>query len=89
MGEQRTPGGDAADGQHDRPLSIAEALALGGSGFDEDAPDAHNDRSDGPRQRFVPMSAVIAAMAGAARVDLKRLRADLDALADQDPTPRG
>lgn len=89
MREQRTPGGDAADGQHDRPLSIAKALALGGSGFDEHVPDPDGDRSTGSRRRFVPISAVIAAMAGAARVDLNRLRADLDALADQDPTPRG
>ena len=51
MGAQRTPGGDAADGQHDRPLSKAEALALGGSGFDEDAPDPDAPADQDPTPR--------------------------------------
>lgn len=42
------------------------------------------------RQRvFVPTDAVLAAFAGAPRVALGRFRNDVDALIDQDPTPRG
>jgi prevent-host-death family protein len=41
------------------------------------------------RRHFTPRVAVAAAFAGAAPVDLARLRADLDAVAGQDPTPRG
>lgn len=42
------------------------------------------------RQRvFVPTDAVLAAFAGAPRVALKRFRKDVDAVLDQDPTPRG
>lgn len=41
------------------------------------------------RRHFVPRAAVVAAFAGAPPVDRDRFRADLDAVADQDPTPRG
>lgn len=41
------------------------------------------------RDRFVGAAAAVAAFRGAPRVDLDRLRADLDAVADQDLTPRG
>lgn len=42
------------------------------------------------RQRvFVPAESVIAAFAGAPRVAHARFRKDVDALIDQDPTPRG
>ncbi len=42
------------------------------------------------RQRlFVPTEAALAAFTGAPRVALGRFRNDIDALIDQDPTPRG
>lgn len=41
-----------------------------------------------PRRVFVPVSEVRAAFALAPAIDRRRLRRDLDALADQDPTPR-
>ena len=42
------------------------------------------------RQRvFVPTEAALAAFAGAPRVALARFRRDVDALIEQDPTPRG
>ena len=41
------------------------------------------------RRRFVPAEAAVAAMSGAAPVDVERFRADVDALVNQDPTPRG
>jgi antitoxin (DNA-binding transcriptional repressor) of toxin-antitoxin stability system len=41
-----------------------------------------------PRQ-FVSATAVATAFAGAAPVDRERLRSDLDAFVDQDPSPRG
>jgi antitoxin (DNA-binding transcriptional repressor) of toxin-antitoxin stability system len=42
------------------------------------------------RQRvFVPAESVLAAFAGAPRVALRRFRKDVDAVLDQDPTPRG
>jgi antitoxin (DNA-binding transcriptional repressor) of toxin-antitoxin stability system len=42
-----------------------------------------------PRRRgFVPKAAVLAAFANAPAIDSRRLRADLDALAMQNPTPR-
>jgi antitoxin (DNA-binding transcriptional repressor) of toxin-antitoxin stability system len=42
------------------------------------------------RQRvFVPTDAVLSAFAGAPRLALGRFRKDVDALIDQDPTPRG
>ena len=42
------------------------------------------------RQRvFVPAEAALAAFAGAARVAPRRFRKDVDAVIDQDPTPRG
>jgi prevent-host-death family protein len=40
------------------------------------------------RRRFVPAEELIEAFRGAPRIDYKRLRADLDAVVDQDPTPR-
>jgi len=40
------------------------------------------------RRRFVPVEAVLEVFAGAPAVDFRRLRADLDRVADQDPTPR-
>jgi antitoxin (DNA-binding transcriptional repressor) of toxin-antitoxin stability system len=41
------------------------------------------------RQRmFVPVEAVLAAFAGAPRVARARFRKDIDALINQDPTPR-
>ena len=41
------------------------------------------------RDRLVGAAAAVAAFRGAPRVDLDRLRADLDAVANQDLTPRG
>ena len=42
------------------------------------------------RQRvFVAADAVVAAFAGAPRVVRRRFRKDVDAVIDQDPTPRG
>jgi len=42
------------------------------------------------RQRvFVPTEAALSAFAGAPRVALGRFRKDVDALIEQDPTPRG
>jgi antitoxin (DNA-binding transcriptional repressor) of toxin-antitoxin stability system len=41
------------------------------------------------RHRFVSANAVAAIFRGAPSVDFGRLRADLDDIADQDPTPRG
>ena len=41
------------------------------------------------RQRHVSRDAALAAFAHAAPVDAERFRADVDRLADQDPTPRG
>ena len=42
------------------------------------------------RQRmFVPAEAVLAVFAGAPRVAPERFRNDVDAVIDQDPTPRG
>jgi prevent-host-death family protein len=40
------------------------------------------------RHRAVSAAALLDAFAGAPPVDIDRLRADLDALVDQDPTPR-
>jgi prevent-host-death family protein len=40
------------------------------------------------RQQTVSASVLLDAMAHAPAIDADRLRADLDALADQDPTPR-
>jgi antitoxin (DNA-binding transcriptional repressor) of toxin-antitoxin stability system len=40
------------------------------------------------RRRFVGGEAAVAAFAGAPRLEPERLRADLDAVLDQDPTPR-
>jgi antitoxin (DNA-binding transcriptional repressor) of toxin-antitoxin stability system len=39
-------------------------------------------------RRFVPRETVLAAFANAPRVDYEQLRADIDAVVDQDPTPR-
>lgn len=42
------------------------------------------------RQRvFVPAETVLAAFSGAPRVAARRFRKDVDAVIDQDPTPRG
>jgi antitoxin (DNA-binding transcriptional repressor) of toxin-antitoxin stability system len=42
------------------------------------------------RQRvFVPTESVLAAFAGSPRISRTRFRKDVDALIDQDPTPRG
>ena len=41
------------------------------------------------RHRFISAEAAVAMFAGAPPVDLARLRDDLDAHADPDPTPRG
>ena len=38
---------------------------------------------------FVPTDTALAVFAGAPRVVLGRFRKDIDALLDQDPTPRG
>lgn len=40
------------------------------------------------RRRFVAKASVLSAFRNAAPVDFKRFQADLDALADQDVTPR-
>lgn len=40
------------------------------------------------RGRFVAAETVLAIFKGAPPVDIERLRADLDAIATQDPTPR-
>ena len=40
------------------------------------------------RRRFVPADAAIAMFRGAPRVELARLRGDLDSVARQDPSPR-
>ena len=41
------------------------------------------------RDRFISAPAAVAAFRGAPRVDLDRLRADLDAVAGQELSPRG
>ena len=41
------------------------------------------------RHRFVPAETALAVFRAAADIDYRRFRADLDALAVQDPTPRG
>lgn len=41
------------------------------------------------RRRRVAAATLLDALAAAPAVDVERLRADLDAVADQDPTPRG
>ncbi|MGH2804553.1 MAG: type II toxin-antitoxin system Phd/YefM family antitoxin [Thermoleophilaceae bacterium] len=41
------------------------------------------------RHRFVSKDVVLAAFAPAEPVDAKRFQADVDRLAEQDPTPRG
>lgn len=40
------------------------------------------------RRRFVPAAAVVAAFAGAPHIDAARFRRELDAVLDQEPTPR-
>lgn len=40
------------------------------------------------QKQFVRAESAIAHFAGAPRIDAKRLRKDIDALVDQDPTPR-
>lgn len=41
------------------------------------------------RRQFVLTDEVLAAFAALEPIDLDRLRADIDAIVDQDPTPRG
>lgn len=41
------------------------------------------------RRQFVSVAALMAAFAGAPKIDSARFRSDVDALLDQDPTPRG
>jgi prevent-host-death family protein len=41
------------------------------------------------RHRFISAQAAVAAFQGAPRIDLSRLRADLDSAASQEITPRG
>lgn len=41
------------------------------------------------RRQFVPRETLLALLAGAPHIDYERFRADVDALLDQDPTPRG
>ncbi len=41
------------------------------------------------RRRFVAAGAALSAFAGATPIDPRRFRADLDAVLDQDPSPRG
>jgi prevent-host-death family protein len=41
------------------------------------------------QRRFVAAEAAVAAFAGAPTIDRERFRADVDAILDQDPTPRG
>ena len=40
------------------------------------------------QRRFVPAEPALAAFAGAPRIRSRRFRKDLDAVIDQDPTPR-
>lgn len=40
------------------------------------------------RRRFVPRAVLCDAFAGVPRIDPREFRADLDRLAEQDPTPR-
>ena len=41
------------------------------------------------RQKFVPRETVMAMFANAPAIDATQFRADIDAIVDQDPTPRG
>jgi prevent-host-death family protein len=40
------------------------------------------------RRQFVPTEELLEAFRGAPRIDYEQLRADLDAVVDQDPAPR-
>jgi prevent-host-death family protein len=40
-------------------------------------------------RKFIPRQAFIDLFAGSPPIDYERFRADIDAYADQDPTPRG
>lgn len=40
------------------------------------------------RRRFVPAEVALGAFKGLGRIDRERLRADVDRVIDQDPTPR-
>ncbi len=40
------------------------------------------------RRRFVGVETALAAFAGAPRIDLERFRDEIDAVLDQDPSPR-
>jgi antitoxin (DNA-binding transcriptional repressor) of toxin-antitoxin stability system len=41
------------------------------------------------RHRFVSAEAAVAMFRSAPKIDVERFRSDLDAIVDQDPTPRG
>ena len=41
------------------------------------------------RRQFVRKEALLALLRGAPKVDYERFRSDVDAVLDQDPTPRG
>ena len=41
------------------------------------------------RRMFVPAEAAVAAFRGSPRLVFRRFRKDVDAMIDQDPTPRG
>lgn len=43
---------------------------------------------NGKRRRFVPAGELAEALAGIPSIDHAQLRADIDAVVDQDPTPR-
>lgn len=50
--------------------------------------DRRGKRPNLDEKYFVSTAAFKAAMAGAPKIDYERLRADIDAYVDQDPTPR-
>lgn len=41
------------------------------------------------RRQFVRKEALLALLGGAPKIDYERFRSDVDAVLDQDPTPRG
>lgn len=51
-------------------------------------PKSIGERQPHKRRQFVPVKELIAAFKGAPVIDYEELRADLDAVVDQDPTPR-
>ena len=46
------------------------------------------DELAGERRQLIPSDELLAAFEGAPTIDYEELRADLDAVVDQDPTPR-